>query len=230
MSSISADNQSVRLNEVLKQLKNVIAKAEFLVTKDKLNRRDKIIVKMSNLLTGQSSHYFCPEAKLYLSSLYISKADVQRTMEHRGEKLSRSGLEGRLFNSAKQFVLDFGPDAITVLTADTLTDEQLLRLDAVELTLLNITTGIDYTDNNVDRLLKANGLNLESIRGFSSVENITQEQIDRIVELLEPYTEKGKAKRVEELGQLSHVLWHFRKACLDGSDDALVNYILRSIS
>lgn len=230
MSDISADKQAVRLNDVLKQLKNVIAKAEFLLTKDTLTRRDKVIVKMSNLLTGQASHYFCPEAKLYISSLYISKADVQRTMERRGEPLSRSGLEGRLFSSAKQFVLDFGPDAIDILVSDKLTPEQSIRLDAIELTLLKITAGIDYTDNNLDRLLKAHGLDIESIKGFSSVESISQEQIDRVVELLEPYTEKGKAKRIEELSQLGHVLWHFRKACLDGSDDATVNYILRSIT
>ena len=229
MSSSSIDNKGIRLHDVLKQLKNVVARAEFLMTKEKLSRRDKIIIKLSNLVAGKDSHYFGAEAKLYISSLHISKADVLRIMERRGETLSRSGLQGRLENSAKRFVADFGIDAITVLATEQITPEIMIRFDAIELTLLNITLGIDYKDNNLDRLLQANGLDVGSIKGFSSIEDVTQEQVDKLVELLEPYTKTGKAKRVAELNELAHVLWHFRKACLDGSDEQVVNYILRSI-
>lgn len=229
MSSSNVDNKGIRLDDILKQLKNVVARADFLRTKEKLSRKDKLIIKMSNLVADKDSHYFCPEAKLFISSLYISKADVLRIMERRGEVLSRSGLQGRLENSAKRFITDFGIDAITVLASDKFTPEMLLRLDAIELTLLNITTGIDYRDNNLDRLLTENGLNINNINGFSSIDEITQEQVDRLVELLEPYTKAGKAKRIAELNNLAPVLWHFRKACIDGSDNATVNYILRSI-
>lgn len=219
----------VRLAEVLSKLKNLVAKAEFLMTKQQLTRKDKIIIKLVSLLAGKDSHYFNSETKLYISSLHISKADVLRVMTSRGDNISRSGLEARLYACARQFVQDFGLDAIDVLTSDQITSEIMLRMDAIELTLLNITAGIDYCDNNVDRLLKEHGLNIENINGFSSIEEVTQEQVDKLVELLEPYTDKGKAKRIAELNKLSHVLWHFRKASLDGSDDATVNYILRSI-
>lgn len=222
-------NTGVRLAEVLSKLKSLIARAEFLATKQQLNRKDKIILKLNNLLASPNSHYFNAETKLYISSLHISKADVQRIMEARGVKISRSGLEARLYACARQFVEDFGVDATDVLTTEQITPGIMLRMDAIELTLLNITTGVDYCDNNVDRLLKEHGFNVENINGFSSIEDVTQEQVDKFIELLEPYTKVGKAKRLAELNKLSHVLWYFRKASLDGSDDVTVNKILRSI-
>lgn len=220
---------TTRLNEVLSKLKDIVARADFVRTKDKLTRKDKIILKLADLTAGTSSHYFSPETKLFISSIHIGKADVLRAMTSRGETLSRSGLEGRLFADAKKFVKDFGIDAVTVLSTEQITAEMQIRLDAIELTLLNITTGLDYCDNILDNLLRTNGLAIDNINGFSSVEDITQEQLDLLVELLEPYTEAGKAKRKAELMKLSHVLWHFRKANLDGSDNATVNYILRSL-
>lgn len=224
-----ASYSSTRLNELLSKLKDVVAKADFIRTKDRLTRKDKIIVRLADLLAGQESSYFGPEARLFISSIHIGKADVLRIMERRGEVLSRSGLEGRLQANAKKFIQDFGIDAIDVLTTDATSPEIMLRMDAIELTLLNITTGLDYCDNSLDRLLKENGLSVDNINGFMSIEDVTQEQLDKLVLLLEPYTKAGKAKRIAELNKLAHVLWHFRKANLDGSDDAAVNYILRSI-
>lgn len=223
------NNASIRLNDVLSQLKHVIAKAEFLKTKTELTCKDKVTIKMSDLLMSNSYHYFNAETRLYISSLYISKADILRIMEARGEKLSRSGLEGRLYANARQFVSDFGIDASTILVEDKTSHEIELRINAIELTLLNIMTGLDYCNNNLDRLLEENGLSVDTILGFSSVEDISMEQVEKLIELIEPYTPAGKAKRMQELTKLTHVLWHFRKASLDGSDNATVNYILRSI-
>lgn len=229
MSSFSENDQAITLKDVLKQLKALIARAEFIMTQDKMTHRGRIIVKMHNLLVAPTSHYFCPEAKLYISRQYISIADVVRAMEQRGERISRSGCEGRLLASAKKFVTDFGIDAALILTTDKDVPGMDARLDVIELLLLKIATGIDYNDNALDRLLAANGIKLSGIQGFSSIEEVTDEQIDRLIKIIEPYTEAGKAKRIKELNELSHVLWYFRKACIDSSDDAAVSRILRSI-
>lgn len=222
------ENYNISLKDVLKHLKALVAQAQLLVTKEELTRVDKIILKMNDLLTNSNSHYFGPEAKLFISSQFISLADVVRIMASRGEQISRSGCENRILLNAKKFINDFGVDTAQILISDNLTNNNLVKLDAIELQLLKLEKGIDYTNNVIDDLLRTFNIKTAGLQGFEG-QNVTPEQINKFLALIEPYTPKGKAKRERELAELNNVLWYFRKALLDGSDNATINYILHSL-
>lgn len=220
---------NVSLKDILKQLKGLINRAEFVATKDELTRLDKIILRMSRLLTSPSSHYFGPEAKLYISSTFIGLADVVRIMDERGEHLSRSGCENRILLSARKFVTDFGPDTIQLLLSDVPVSKKSSRLDEIDLKLYSIENGIDYADNTIDILLKEHGIVSQSVSGYNVTTDISPERLDEFISLIKPYTKQGIEHTKKELEKYSDVLWHFRKANIDGSDDTFINYILRAI-
>ena len=228
MVSNSIENYNISLKDVLKSLKALVAKAQFIATKTELNRLDTIILKLNKLLTSPDSQYFNTEAKLYISSMYITLADVVRVMASKGVAWSRSGCENKMLQSARKFVMDFGPYTAAQLIDDPVIAKKTTQLDMIELQILKIEQGIDYTANGLDKLLIENGLEVNSLAGFDNP-NITQEQLDKFVELIEPYTAKGKTKRLEELQNLSNVLWYFRRKLVENIDDPIVVYILNAI-
>lgn len=226
---VNVNNNTITIKDMLKQLKALVSRAEFIETKTELSQPDKLILRFRRVLMDPSSHYFCPEAKLFISSQYIGYADVVRIMDERGEHLSRSGCENRIMQSGLKFITDFGPDAVQILLSEVPLQSKSVRLSELELKLLSIENGVDYTDNTIDNLLKKHGIVLKSVDGFASTANVTPEQVDRFISIIEPYTPKGIERRKKELKEVSDVLWYFRKATVDSTNDAVASYILRNI-
>lgn len=221
-------NQYGTLKDIAQQLRSMLAKTTFLTNKQTLSKSDLVTLKMQNLLIT-SNGYFGPECRLYMSSQYITLAQVLRTMQERGEKLSRSGCENRILLDVQKFVKDFGPETAYLLN-NTEKIENPTWLSVIELKIIAIQTGFDYTDNILDKTLKQHGLGVISLDGYSTLnKDITDDEVKRFIELIEPYTKSGLAKRKEQLEELGHIAWAFRKGIIDGSNNELVTTILRHI-
>ena len=216
------------LKEIGQQIRSLMSKASFLSTKQQLSKSDVVILKMQNLLMTTTG-YFGAETRLYISNQYITLAQVVRIMAERGESLSRSGCENRILLDVKKFVKDFGPDAAYLLNnTEKIVDTTWLSI--IELKIIAVQTGFDYTDNSLDNMLKKHGIGIVSPDGYTALnKSVTPEDIEEFLYLIEPYTEKGIKERREKLNNLGHIAWAFRKGIADGSNNDTVTTILQHI-
>lgn len=220
-------NQFGSLKDILQQIRSFLTKAVFLANKQQLSRCDTIILKMQNLLT--TTGYFGPEIRLFVSNPYITLAQVVRTINERGEILSRSGCENRILLDVQKFIKDFGPDAAYLLNNTEKIDNPTW-ISITELKIIAIQTGFDYTDNSLDKILKQHGFGIISLEGYSTLnKTITQADVDKFISIIEPYTEAGIKKHKQELEELGHIIWAFRKGMADGTNNDLVTKILQNI-
>lgn len=224
---IDAYYNGIKLKDVQKQLRGFVSKREYFIgaikTDPKNSKKYKLAMSLQKLMFNPDMNYFSLPTRLILGSEYVTLADVVNIMEQRGQKISRSGCEDKILRDVKKFVTDFGTDILNILMDDdTVSSDDSLAV--LEVKLLAYKTGIDYTDNALDNLLKKFDLSVYDT-GSTSTEQITSEKIQEVLDVLEPYTTKGLQATKEKLKEYGPVLWHLRKALINGTDVNLANYV-----